>query len=364
MKKLAFLPLLIAFLWITPVLAQDFNRDLALEEGSIRTQNNVIVGRTVRIYATVKNNSDTDLFGTVKFYDEEHQEFIGQDQPVSVVAGSTDDVFVDWEAKNVGSYPISARVIPWEDEGDDPENNKTTTNIYVDIDSDGDGMPNSQDPDDDNDGVPDNSDAFPTDPSESQDTDGDGIGNNADEDDDGDGSVDVQDLFPTDATETADLDGDGVGDNADAFPNDPQESADADQDGLGDNADPDSTNKGPVPVIDTEDNVVSRGDVITFNALKSRDEDGEIATYEWDFGQGVESTSVVVDHIFEKAGTYEVKLRVIDDKGEFRTGMMTITVIHKWQTFALILILLLLFILLIYNIRHTKKALAKKNKKK
>lgn len=43
-------------------------------------------------------------------------------------------------------------------------------------------------------------------------------------DDDGDGVNNVDDAFPNDPTETQDSDGDGVGDNADAFPNDPSES--------------------------------------------------------------------------------------------------------------------------------------------
>ena len=51
-------------------------------------------------------------------------------------------------------------------------------------------------PDSDSDGVPDDSDAFPNDPTEQLDTDGDGIGNNADHDDDGDGTPDVIDLDP------------------------------------------------------------------------------------------------------------------------------------------------------------------------
>lgn len=48
--------------------------------------------------------------------------------------------------------------------------------------------------DSDGDGVPDNIDAFPTDPAESVDTDHDGIGNNADPDDDGDGMPDTWEL--------------------------------------------------------------------------------------------------------------------------------------------------------------------------
>lgn len=50
-------------------------------------------------------------------------------------------------------------------------------------DSDGDGVPNSQD-------------AFPNDANESVDTDNDGIGNVADVDDDNDGVPDANDAFP------------------------------------------------------------------------------------------------------------------------------------------------------------------------
>lgn len=71
-----------------------------------------------------------------------------------------------------------------------------------DVDTDGDGIPDINDPDDDNDGVADQDDAFPTDPNESVDTDGDGVGDNSD-------------AFINDPTETVDSDNDGIGDNAD-----------------------------------------------------------------------------------------------------------------------------------------------------
>ena len=102
--------------------------------------------------------------------------------------------------------------------------------------------------DSDGDGVPDSEDAFPNDPTETMDTDGDGVGDNSDAfpndpsetaDSDGDGVGDNSDAFPSDPNETADTDGDGVGDNSDAFPNDPAETSDCDGDGIGDNADPD-----------------------------------------------------------------------------------------------------------------------------
>ena len=56
-------------------------------------------------------------------------------------------------------------------------------------------------------------------------------------DTDGDGVPDDDDAFPDDASETTDSDGDGVGANADAFPNDANETVDSDGDGVGDNAD-------------------------------------------------------------------------------------------------------------------------------
>jgi hypothetical protein len=68
--------------------------------------------------------------------------------------------------------------------------------------------------DSDGDGVPNNEDAFPSDPSETIDSDGDGIGNNADEDDDNDQMPDAWEIeygfdpLRDDATE--DFDGDGL----------------------------------------------------------------------------------------------------------------------------------------------------------
>ena len=68
--------------------------------------------------------------------------------------------------------------------------------------------------DSDGDGIPDASDAFPLDPSESVDTDGDGIGNNADPDDDGDGLSDVDEVqWQTDPL-VSDTDLDGLSDGA------------------------------------------------------------------------------------------------------------------------------------------------------
>jgi hypothetical protein len=59
--------------------------------------------------------------------------------------------------------------------------------------------------DSDGDGVPDSEDAFPNNPAEFLDTDGDGIGNFADADEDGDGVLDEQDAFPLDPTRSSEI---------------------------------------------------------------------------------------------------------------------------------------------------------------
>jgi len=122
--------------------------------------------------------------------------------------------------------------------------------ITADIDTDGDGVPDSEDSDDDNDGTPDTEDAFPLDPNESADNDNDGIGDNADTDDDNDGLSDQEEADAGTDPMNPDSDGDGVNDAEDAFPLDADESADNDNDGIGDNADTDDDNDG---IPDDED---------------------------------------------------------------------------------------------------------------
>ena len=77
---------------------------------------------------------------------------------------------------------------------------------------DDDALGDACDEDDDNDGVPDATDAFPLDASESVDTDGDGTGNNADSDDDNDGLSDDQEIALGTDPLNPDTDGDGVSD--------------------------------------------------------------------------------------------------------------------------------------------------------
>jgi len=344
-KIVASVLLLLCFM--RPVYAQEFLKDLSLSPEDVRVETSVLKGERVRIYVTVRNNSYFDLSGVVKFYNEKTSQFIAADQPISVLAQKTDDVYIDWDAEILGEHPIAIRVVPWDEDGDNPNNNKLIKKVYVDKDSDGDGIMDSLDSDDDNDGVPDNQDAFPLDPRESKDTDGDGTGNNADSDDDNDGVLDVQDAFPLNPNETKDTDGDGTGDNGDLFPYDSSEWMDSDGDGLGDNADPDDANHGPIPFIKLSDTKVRMGKSLTFNALESRDPDGQITKFEWDFGDGAKDTGVIIDHIFENTGEYIVTLTVTDDHGESRQQQIQIKVKLDFLTLALIITTILLILLIL-----------------
>lgn len=343
-------------LWLLPVAmgffafsahAQAFSQDISISPGDIRMPSNILKGGQARIYVTVRNNSSSDLSGVVKFYNEKTSSFLSADQPVSILAGKTDDVFIDFRADALGQNPIAVRVVPWIEEGDDPSNNKVTANLYVDVDQDGDGIGDANDPDDDNDGVNDKDDAFPRDPSESKDTDGDGVGDNVDADDDNDGVSDVEDSFPTDSSESKDSDGDGTGDNKDLFPYDSAEWVDSDGDGIGDNEDPDDDNHGPEPFITMSDTSVRLGETITFNGLKSEDPDGDIVDYKWDFGNGMTSTGVITEHKYDQSGEYIVTLSVTDNKGEIRDQQVQVSVGMNLWLLLLIIVSILLIILLL-----------------
>lgn len=55
--------------------------------------------------------------------------------------------------------------------------------------------------------------------------------------------------------------------------------------------------------------------VASFNATKSTDSDGTIASYSWTFGDGTTGTGSTVDHSYSSTGSYTVTLKVTDNLG-------------------------------------------------
>ncbi len=70
------------------------------------------------------------------------------------------------------------------------------------------------------------------------------------------------------------------------------------------------------------------GDDVVFDASESKDPDGQIIEYLWDFGDGSPTESgPIVLHAYESAGQYTVKLTVTDDQGLSNSSEKSITVV-------------------------------------
>jgi len=88
-------------------------------------------------------------------------------------------------------------------------------------------------------------------------------------------------------------------------------------------------NRPPVASFTENATTVLTGEVIHFNASASSDQDGSIANYFWDFGDGTNGTGVVVDHSYADNGTYTVTLTVTDDDGATDTTSSIKTVLNR-----------------------------------
>ena len=84
----------------------------------------------------------------------------------------------------------------------------------------------------------------------------------------------------------------------------------------------DVPNQKPVAHFEFE-NIILR---VRFDASASRDEDGIITSYRWDFGDGTEGIDADPIHDYAQAGSYDVSLIVTDNKGATQKINQTIEV--------------------------------------
>ena len=68
---------------------------------------------------------------------------------------------------------------------------------------------------------------------------------------------------------------------------------------------------------------------ITFDGSDSKDFDGIIKNYFWDFGDGTNGTGIITSHKYSKSGDYTLKLYVTDDSGLNATDETTVIIFNE-----------------------------------
>jgi PKD repeat protein len=82
-------------------------------------------------------------------------------------------------------------------------------------------------------------------------------------------------------------------------------------------------NQAPTAAFDAQATDLS----VAVDASASADADGTVASYSWDFGDGVTATGAKATHAYAAAGTYPVRLTVTDDKGATAVKTADVTVV-------------------------------------
>ena len=332
---------IVAFALMAAPTAHAANPDLAISASSIRfSQETLIAGEEVRVYATVRNVGDTDMTGYVSF--SVGGDNVGSSQLVTVVAnGENEEVWIDFTVPS-DPFNINAELKGIEPDDVNASNNSALTPLYTPlVDSDGDGV------DDDEDNCPNDSNASQTD------SDDDGIGNACDDDDDNDGvDDDVEEEIGTDP-EDADTDDDGTTDALDEFPLDeelqsseqlvseepdetPAEESseeissedleDVDElEGVEETTLIERSSGAVLHISPDASFVYVRHDWKTYE-FEAVAPEGSYASLQWDFGDGASSSQRTIEHAFLKPGSYTVVLSVVDEEGEVAVDQQVIDI--------------------------------------
>jgi hypothetical protein len=346
--------------------------DLQIDSADIRfSEDQLISGDEVRIYATVHNVGDIDVSGYVSFY--QGATLIGNPVVISLLAdGSPEEVYVDFVVPS-SKFNILALIQGTDPDDMNTDNNSGLTPVIVPIQ------------DDDRDGVANHEDNCPSVSNTSQtNSDEDAEGDACDSDDDNDGlSDEVEEELHTSPT-SSDTDGDGVLDQDDAYPTDPdktvqeesttQESAPA---GLAPTSEAfqkiveevaksiqqteleetdaeleaqEESVEGLDPVdIQISSNAVfryrrERWNAFTFEILSKV---SDSIVYRWNFGDGVTSSKSSVLHVYNTPGAYEVTLTMTDETGRVSSERVHVLVpfFHLGNRLILVSVIALLVLL-------------------
>ncbi|MCB0748695.1 MAG: PKD domain-containing protein, partial [Ignavibacteriae bacterium] len=75
---------------------------------------------------------------------------------------------------------------------------------------------------------------------------------------------------------------------------------------------------------------------ITFDAAASYDNDGQIVSYLWNFGDGESSTQKTATHSYSTANTFDFSLKVTDDKGGTNTTSGQVTILGSTNQYVIV----------------------------
>jgi PKD repeat protein len=87
-------------------------------------------------------------------------------------------------------------------------------------------------------------------------------------------------------------------------------------------------NKEPVAAVEAAYPDVSVGETLEFSGSGSSDEDGQILSYEWEFGDGNTGAGEIFEHTYNDVGIYAVTLTVTDDRGATASATTEVTVVE------------------------------------
>lgn|GEM_PF-598709 len=88
-------------------------------------------------------------------------------------------------------------------------------------------------------------------------------------------------------------------------------------------------NRPPAARVSAGSRLLFAGESAALDGAGSRDPDGSVASYLWDFGDGSNSTGPLAGHVFKKEGNYSVTLTVTDDRGAANSTTVELTVLKR-----------------------------------
>ncbi len=145
------------YLLLAPVpgLAQEMNAGIV--QGLWYSDKPVFVTDTVRVYVAVRNNTGGDITGSITFYDNGDR---FSSMQISALDGRIIEAWADW-TPTYGEHTITAdlsrvkRSLSGTEEWVEVISALSEDTLFVDFDTDGDDIGNTEDTDDDNDGISD-----------------------------------------------------------------------------------------------------------------------------------------------------------------------------------------------------------------